>query len=106
MIFLLVMPSLFGGLGNHLSVIYQGSNDIIFSRKRKVQAPGKSSQSTESGAGEQFLPLDCVAKVRAQGSFLFADAGTCRREPDATLERRASSDLERTKGVPRNGGRK
>jgi cytochrome c oxidase subunit 1 len=32
MIFFLVMPSLFGGFGNYFSVIYQGSNEIIFPR--------------------------------------------------------------------------
>ena len=26
-------------------------------------------QSTESGAGMQFLPLDCLAKARAKGVF-------------------------------------
>ena len=36
---------------------------------------GKSSfQSTKSGAGEQFLPLDCFAKARAKG-FFFTDTG-------------------------------
>ena len=48
----------------------------------KRTPPGKnilvktSFQSTKSGGGEQFLPLDCRATARAKETFLFTDTGT------------------------------
>ena len=34
-----------------------------------------SFKNTKSGAGEQFLPQECMAKARVKGVFLFTGTG-------------------------------
>ena len=62
--------------------------------------------NTESGAGEQFLLLDCMAKARAKGVFLFTDTGIfVNRAPTLNLSADAWEKREMGKGRRGEGGR-